>query len=120
MKRPALEYGGRIASAEVRCGIKAERSVVIGYLVQPDPGIVSPVRFIDDGLHQVASHAPVLCLRINGDRTDAANTGPEVNEVAAADVPVVLGDHRVELRVVHQHRGPCVANLDGGNIGWKL
>jgi len=68
-------------------------------LQQPDPGGTALARTVEHRAHQQASDRLVLRRRIDRDRPDAGDRPAFVEKVAADDVSVLLGDHRVEARV---------------------
>jgi hypothetical protein len=61
------------------------------------------------GLHQLAAHAVVLRLRVDGDGAYAVNDGAFVKAVAAEDAAVGFGDYAVDVG-----RGEERADCTGG------
>jgi hypothetical protein len=54
---------------------------------------------VEHCLHQAAPDRSVLQHRIDRDRPDAGNRAAFVEEVAAGDFSVLLGDHGIEPRI---------------------
>ena len=102
-KRLALEGRYRLTGPETQPGVKTERAIVVAGLQQAYASFLLPRRTIKNVLHQAQPEAAVLCCRINGDRSDAGNAGSLVEEITADDLPLVLGDDRVEARMGQRH-----------------
>ena len=75
-----------------------------GGLQQPHSGCAPFVRTVEHSLHQPAPDRSVLRGRINRDRPDAGDRAALIDEVAADQRSVLLGDHRVKSGIGQQHR----------------
>jgi hypothetical protein len=71
-------------------------------LQQPHAGKPLLGRALEHGKHQPATNPSILQRGIDGDRTYPADRTPLVEEIAADNPPVHLGDHRVEARISQQ------------------
>ena len=93
---------------------------MIGRLDQPDPR-EAPLRHpIKDVLHQLASDCAVLHGRINRDRPDTSHGRTLIEEVAADDPAVKLGDHRIEAGVRKQPRQERGDDFGRGKVRRKV
>src|ERR1700730_11927069 len=70
----------------------------------------------DYGLHQLASHAAVLCAGVNRDRSHTSNGRSLIQAVASDDFAVLFSHHAEEQWVRKHHREHMYGNLRG----WKI
>lgn len=68
----------------------------------------------DDRLHEPASDAAALKVRIDGDRADGRDRVALVEEIAPDQVLVGLGNHPEDLRVIQQH-----LHESRGSLGYR-
>src|SRR4029077_12784550 len=73
--RAPLQAGERFADIEAEASVKRERAIVIGGLHQAHSRRAALICAIHDRLHQLASDAEILRAGIDGNRTDAGDTG---------------------------------------------
>ena len=112
----ALHAGQDIADGEAERGVERERPAVVRRLEQAYPGSPSVGGAAQDVEHQGSPDAAVLDVGVDADRADTDDRGAFIQEVAADDLAVDLGHHRVDLRV-REHRGRHVeANLGRGEV----
>ena len=83
-------------SIETQPGVERKRSVVESRLNEPDTREVSFAHTIKYGLHQFASDAAILRLRIYGDRPDTGNGRALIQTVTADNSTVGFRNNAVE------------------------
>jgi hypothetical protein len=93
---------------------------MIGRLDQPDPREAPLCHPSKDVLHQLASDRAILHGGIDRDRPDARHGRTLIEEVAADDLAVKLGDHRIEAGVCKQPRQEFGGDCGRGKIRRKV
>jgi hypothetical protein len=89
---------------------------VVAGLQQAYARLLLPRDAIENVVHQTQPEAAVLYGRIDADRSDAGNGRSLVEEIAADDFPLVLGDHRVEARMDQRPQQALARHLRRGKV----
>src|SRR3984885_4712069 len=87
-----------------------------GALAQTHTGHVASRRAIDNVLHQPTTDTLILHGGIDGDRADADDRRALIQEVAADDCSVSLGNDAVKSWVFQQHAKQPHRGLHGGKL----
>jgi hypothetical protein len=115
-----VHFRYRLAGLEAELRVETQRTIVKGGLQQPDPGGAALARAVEHGDHQPAADRLVLRRWIDRDGADAGDGAAFVEKVAANDISVLLGHHRVETRVRQQHRQGAGGRFRRRKIPWKI
>jgi hypothetical protein len=86
----ALHRHARLANLEAELALEAERARVVGGLEQPHTGETCAT--LEHPTHERSTDPRVLDRRVDRDRPDAGDRRPLVQEAAADDPALQLGD----------------------------
>jgi hypothetical protein len=114
-----LHHCQRFPRDEAELRVQRQRTRVIRCLHQAHLAQASARRAFEHRLHQPAADGAVLAVRVNSDGPDAGDAVALPQEVAASQLPVLLGDYSVDVRapdqLLHQLRG----DLGAGKVRRK-
>ena len=119
-ERLSLKDRNRLAGAEAELGIEAERSIVEAGLKQAYARGLPARGTVQDVLHQPAADTPVLPRRIDGDGPDTDDVRTLVEEVAAGNAAIDLGNDRIEARMSEQHRHEVACHFRRRKVGREV
>jgi len=93
---------------------------VIARLHEADPRCAVARHPIEHVGHQRRTDAPVLCGRIDGDRPQPDDRRTFVDEIAADDPAVLLGDDAIETGIAAQLPQQTDRDVGIGEVGRKI
>jgi hypothetical protein len=100
--RCTLKRRDRLPYVEAELRVQAQRPRVVGRLQQTDAGKGSLSCPLEHGNHQPSPDTRILYRRIDRDRPDPSYARALIEKIAPHNLPVALGDDRVEARVREQ------------------
>jgi hypothetical protein len=93
---------------------------MVGALEEANTRETTLVHAVKRRLHQPAADPKILHLRVHGDRPQACDWGPLVEEVTANDRAIQFGDDAKEPWMRQQHCHEIRRHIHRGKVGGKI